>query len=138
MKGKYLAVSVGAVLTVVVCVTCVVLLLHRRDDVYVESFAEQTEVVTVEQTRPEALLDESEESEVKVSPAEFDWSGYEYWQQNVLNTIAKTISNCADDENVKILNVEVDGDVGHIVVEKNDIIYEADFDTKSYAILNEY
>lgn len=138
MKGKYLAVSVGAVLTVVVCVTCVVLLLHRRDDVYVEPFAEQTEVVTVEQTRPEALLDESEESEVKVSPAEFDWSGYEYWQQNVLNTIAKTISNCADDENVKILNVEVDGDVGHIVVEKNDIIYEADFDTKSYAILNEY
>lgn len=135
MKGKYLGISVGIVAAVAIIVGCVVILLHKRESGIVETSSVQE---SVEQTRPEVLLDESSaEGTSEVAVAEFDWSGYEYWQQNVLNTIAKTISDCSDNEVVKVMDIQMGEEVGHIVVEKDGTIYEADFDVKSYAILNE-
>lgn len=67
--------------------------------------------------------------------AAFDYSGYEYWEQNALNTLAKTISGCKDDEEVIIISVDTSSGIGKIVVEKNGELYNAEFDPETYAIL---
>lgn len=111
--------------------------IDELSDMLVESSSgvvESTEVVE----RPLAVDDTDEAMETldTSSIAEFDYSNFEYWQQNVLNTIAKTISECKDDEGVTILSVDMSGEVGHIIVKKDDVTYEADFDKESFALLN--
>lgn len=103
-----------------------------------ESFAEQTiEDNSNSYVETEYPIGHDEESMTSNEPvAEFNYDGFEYWQQNVLNTIAKTISNCQEGEVVVIVSIDMSGEYGHMIVKKNDEFYETDFDKKSYAILN--
>lgn len=115
-----------------------------------ETTEESSEVSTVEVEETETLfpdidrrhgLDDDAWEETANNDntpiASYDYSDLEYWQQNALNTIAKTISSCSDDEEVEIVGIDMSGDVGSIVVRKNGEEYSAEFDKNTFGIIQQ-